>query len=195
MKIGMEKLWGLRYKLRIMDIPLSGQSLIYIYNMSVIKIHKELSLHCIRKEIQYVKMQSKGHLKWENHWQHGCLQVQILLICWLKFYMGQSGDILWGMYCMIATMNISNWVQDLGDIVVLCIVINIFSSATLSLCDSQVRANISEIGYESTPEGYAITTFLQMGLIPKNGNKETCLNFNHTKMLLTSSLDHGINIF
>ena len=26
----------------------------------------------------------------------------------LKFFMGQIGDILWGMYCMIATMNISN---------------------------------------------------------------------------------------
>ena len=131
MKIGMEKLWGLRYKLRIMDIPLSGQSLIYIYNMSVIKIHKELSLHCIRKEIQYVKMQSKGHLQWENHWQHGCLQVQILLICWLKFYMGQSGDILWGMYCVISTMSIRNWIQDSGDLVVICTVMHCFARCNL----------------------------------------------------------------
>ena len=38
MKIGMEILRGLRYKLRIMGIPLSFPSRIYGYNMSV--IHK-----------------------------------------------------------------------------------------------------------------------------------------------------------
>ena len=35
-KIGMETLQGLRYKLSIMDIPLSGPLIIYRDNMSVI---------------------------------------------------------------------------------------------------------------------------------------------------------------
>ena len=37
---------------------------------------------------------------------------------------------------------------------------------TLSSCDSYVRANLSEISYESIPEEHK--SFLQMGLIPTN---------------------------
>lgn len=36
MKHGMETLWGVRYKLRMMGVPLSGPSFIYGDNMSVI---------------------------------------------------------------------------------------------------------------------------------------------------------------
>ena len=38
MKIGMETLRGLRYKLRMMEVPILGPSLIYGDNMSVIHI-------------------------------------------------------------------------------------------------------------------------------------------------------------
>ena len=43
MKIGMETLRGLRYKLRMMGIPLSDPSLIYGNNMSVIHNTKRLN--------------------------------------------------------------------------------------------------------------------------------------------------------
>ena len=33
------------------------------------------------------------------------------------------------------------------------------NDVTMSLCDSHVRANLSEIGYESIPEEHAITSF------------------------------------
>ena len=36
MKIGMEKIWGLQYKLRMVGLPISGPSLIYGDNMSII---------------------------------------------------------------------------------------------------------------------------------------------------------------
>ena len=41
------------------------------------------------------------------------------------------------------------------------------TDVTLSLCYSHLRANLSEIGYESIPEEHVITSFSQMGPTPK----------------------------
>ena len=56
MKIGMETLRGLRYKLRMVGIPLLGPSLIYGYNISVIHntqrpestLRKKIKSRCYR---------------------------------------------------------------------------------------------------------------------------------------------------
>ena len=124
MKISMETLGGLRYNLRIMCLYMKIKCQLSI-------IHRDWILHCGRKSIQSVIMQFESQFQWDDQWWHGFIQVKILLIYWLKFYMGQSGVILWGIYCLIFNICISNWIQDSGGIVVLCIVVHIYTGCNL----------------------------------------------------------------
>ena len=59
MKIGLETLRGLRYKLSLMGIPLSGPLLFYGYSMSVIP-------NIQKKAIKSVTMPLESQLQWEN---------------------------------------------------------------------------------------------------------------------------------
>jgi hypothetical protein len=73
----MEKLRGLRYKLRMMGVPVTGPSYIYSNNMSVIhntqrpestlkKKNNFICYHAIRKSVAMGESLT-GHIKTENN--------------------------------------------------------------------------------------------------------------------------------
>ena len=108
MEIGMVTLQGLRYKTRIIGIPLSGTSLINRNNMSVIH-NIQRSESAFQKKIYSICY----HGIWESVSMGESLTAWVptgknTAIFLLKFCMGQSVGILWGMYSVISTMSISN---------------------------------------------------------------------------------------
>ena len=77
MKHGMEKLRGLRYKLRMMGVPISGPSYIFGDNMSVIhntqrpesvlkKKNNSICYHAIRESVAMGECKT-GHIKTEDN--------------------------------------------------------------------------------------------------------------------------------
>ena len=77
MKVGMEILYAIQYKLRIMDIPIPGVSYIYGDNMSVIhntskpeltlkKKHNEIAHHVVCKSLVMGKSLA-WHIKSEDN--------------------------------------------------------------------------------------------------------------------------------
>lgn len=64
LKIGLEALRGLRYKLHMMGVPLSGPSYVYGDNMSVIHNTQRPEFTLKRKATNYVTMQLARLWQW-----------------------------------------------------------------------------------------------------------------------------------
>ncbi len=87
MKFGIKKLCGLRYKLRMMGIPIDGPSLVYGDNQSVIKnsqtpesqLKKKNNAICYHAVSESVAMGESlcAHVHWEDNYADLMTKVQV----------------------------------------------------------------------------------------------------------------------
>ncbi len=97
MKVGMDVLWGIWYKLRMMDVPIAGRTTMETKSLLSITPNDQ-NQHWKRRTCPSATTLSAGLLQWVRYWRPMCGPRTISLTSWRRWPTDKSGATWWVPY-------------------------------------------------------------------------------------------------